>query len=686
MEPWELYAQQGGQPDQKQPEPWELYGAAADTAATSDPNSMLNIAKRGAINVVTGIPDFVATAGNLLLNPFGQLQTDTKNFDPAKPLFAGLPTAAPAVRQATGTPEMGTNAGFGQKVLETAIPVAATGGAQAVARGVKAAPSLASAAYDAVMNTGRNIIAPSVGATVGGDVGSKVDVALGGTGEKGGFIGGAIGGVAPSTVPRLATRAVENYYGTQARGDAPQIAEAAARQGVTPTAGMLGNEIIQGTENRASGQRGGTAVINARERALVQMREAADRAAAARGSTDPQPTPGTIGQSVVDTADQTAQNLRQRSSDVQQSMYDRIGNAPVNIAQTYAALRSEIASTDSITARPMQARLAALEDMMPRDRNGTVVVGPGGEINVPLGAFKDWRGGLGKQTQTLEAVPGGHLDKIYGPATDAMRETAISEGVSPAEFDMTQGVTRGLIGSGGPVNYFEKISGKEGTSGGQVGGMSPEGAFSHVVKGGEQTPQRLQQFEQHADPAALSQIAGDTLRLRAQTSLGSGGTGGTGAPVEGVRGGGAAGARNFANWWANMTPEARRILGGNVQPSMEDLHRLASAYNYPTRQTGLNRAIGGQSEGLATRIVGADALGSLFQSVGLPNWLGKGVGMYGLIPGVRSIRSHLLESDAARRGFTGERSPVAPNMSELIAAINAANVASQRRQPQQQDQ
>jgi hypothetical protein len=684
MEPWELYAQPSGQPDQKQPEPWELYAPAASEAAPSrDPYSTLSTVGRVATNAGAGMVDLSGGA----INAVAGLAEKAGIATPTEPTtvevspgvtrtFNGrVPSLAEGLRSTMGIPELPPEASNARRLAEAGMTGLVTGG-RSILDAVRSAPSAGQAAIDVAKAAGRTAVLPTAGAEVGSRIGEKVG------GDEGRFFGSVIGGAAAGNLPRLATRGMEQYYGAQARPDAADIAARAAQEGVTPTAGMLGNEKIQSAERQMAGARGSSGVISdARERALVQMREAADRAASNRGATDPSPTPGTIGQTIVDTADQTGQNLRQRSSDVQQAMYDRVGNAPVNVAQTYAALRSQIGSTDPITARPMQARLDALEQMMPRDKTGRVVIGPGGEINVPLGAFKDWRGGLGRQSQTLEAVPGGHLDQIYGPATDAMREAAISQGVSPAEFDMTQGVTRGLIGSGGPVNYFEKISGKEGTSGGQVGGMTPEGAFSHVVKGGEQNPQRLQQFEQHADPKAVAQIAGDTLRQRAQSTLGAGGSGGTGAPVEGIRGGGAAGARNFANWWENMTPEARRILGGNQQPTMENLAELAGAFNYPTRQTGLTRAVGGQTEGLGARIVGSEVLANIAQHMGLPSYVGRGLGMFGVIPASRYLHARAMESDTARRGMTGQRTPVAPNMDDLIAALNAANVVSQRRSP-----
>jgi hypothetical protein len=581
-----------------------------------------------------------------------------------------IPEVTPLLRQATGTPELPADASGTRRFLEGAATVGVGGGARAVGSAIQAAPTATAAILPAVTATARNIVAPVVGSEVGGNVGEKLG------GERGQVLGSLLGGLAGSAPSPSSV--VERYYGRQARPGADDIAAKAKAEGITPTAGMLGNEKIQDLERAISGK--GTAflpnpVVDARERTLVQMRERADQAATDRGALHPSPTPGTIGERVLDTADQTAQALKQRSSDVQQGMYDRIGNAPVNVASTYAALRSEIGSTDPITAKPMVQRLEALAQMMPRDRAGRVMVGANGEINVPINAFKDWTGGLGARTQTLEPVPGKHLSRIYGPARDAMRETAVAEGVSPAEFDITQGVTRSLVGSGGPVKYFEKIAGKEGTSGEQVGGMAPERAFNRVVD--EQNPQGLQRLEQHADPQALDRIAGDTLRLRTQETLGHGGTGGTGAPIEGVRGGGAAGARRFANWWESMSPEAQRILGGNRQGTMQNLSELSGAFNYPTRQTGLSRAMGSQLGGIGGRFAVANVLGEGAKAVGLPKSVGWGAGYFGVAPALNYLHGRLLESGAARRGMAGDYSTTAtPTMADLIAQLTAAGNAN----------
>lgn len=641
---------------------------APDPNAEPDPYGANATIGRVATGIVGGIPDLAIKAQNLGLNPFDMVGRGVDKLLGTETPQTKIPEITPLLRQATGTPELPEDASGARRFAEGAAQVAASGGARGVGLAIQNAPTAAAAVLPAAGAAARRIAVPIIGSEVGGNIGQAIG------GEKGQLIGSVAGGFAGST-PSPSSM-VERYYGRSARPDAPDIAARAERRGITPTAGMLGNERIQDLERTIAGRGTGpfpNPVINARERTLVQMREAADQAATARGAAHPSPTPGTVGENVLSTAEQAAQNLRGQSSAVQGGLMSRIGNeAPVNVAGTYAALRAEIARTDPGTAGPMVTRLQHLEQMMPRDQAGNVIVGQGGEINVPYSRIKDWRSNLGRGTQAQEPVKAGHLDQIYGPVTDAMRETAVSQGVQPAEFDAAMGVTRSLVGSGGPVKYFEKVAGKEGTAG-RVGAMPPERAFNRIVD--EQNPQGLQLLEQHA-PGALDRIAGDTLRMRAQETLGQGGTGGTGAPIEGVRGGGAAGARKFTNWWETMNPEAQRILGGNQQPAMQDLSQVSAAYNYPTRQTGLTRSMGGQMGGLAGRFAIAKVLGDAAKALGLPSAVGWGTGAYVAAPAINSLHGALLESAAARRGMTGNYTPqrqmsIADLLSQLVAASSS---------------
>jgi hypothetical protein len=656
-------------------------GKAASFLGAPDPNAPPDASGvnatigRVATGVVGGIPDLAIKIQNAKLNPFDMVGAGVDRLLGTQMPETKIPEVTPLLRQATGTPELPADASGARRLLEGAATVAAGGGAQGVGRAIAAtvpagATAGTAAILPAVAATARNIVAPVVGSEVGGAVGEKLG------GERGQVLGSLLGGLAGSAPSPSSL--VERYYGRQARPDAADIAAKAKAEGITPTAGMLGNEKIQDIERGISGK--GTAflsnpVVDARERTLVQMREAADRAAADRGAAHPSPTPGTIGEHVLDTAEQTARGLRGESSAAQQALMDRVGpQSPVNVAGTYAALKKEIGSVSPDVAKPMLARLDALEQMMPRDQTGRVVVGPGGEINIPYERMKSWRSNLGRTTQTQESLATNNLKQVYGPATDAMRETAISRGVTPAEFDAAMEVTRTLKGSGGPVRYFEKIAGKEGTSGGRVGGLPPERAFNRVVD--EQNPEGLQRLEQHA-PQALDRIAGDTLRLRTQETLGHGGTGGTGAPIEGIRGGGAAGARRFADWWASMSPEAQRILGGNRQGTMQNLSELSGAFNYPTRQTGLSRAMGAQLGGIGGRFAVANVLGQGAQALGLPKSVGWGAGYFGLAPVLNYLHGRMLESGAARRGMSGDYSTTAtPTIADLIAQLTAAGNAN----------
>ena len=276
----------------------------APTPGEPDASGINATIGRVATGIIGGVPDMAIKVQNAGLNPFDMVGRGVdKLMGNAPP--PRIPEVTPLLRQATGTPELPEDASTARRALEGAATVAGGGGAQAVGRAIQAAPTAAAAVMPAAAAATRNIVAPLVGSEVGGKVGEKVG------GEKGQVLGSLLGGMV-SNVPGPSS-AVERYYGRQARPDAPAIAAAAERQGITPTAGMLGNEKIQEVERAISGR--GTLpmtnnpVVAARERTLVQMREQADQHCRSSRSSTPEPTAGTIGEHVLDTAEQTATEL-----------------------------------------------------------------------------------------------------------------------------------------------------------------------------------------------------------------------------------------------------------------------------------------------------------------------------------------------------------------------------------------
>ena len=81
---------------------------------------------------------------------------------------------------------------------------------------------------------------------------------------------------------------------------------------------------------------------------------------------------------------------------------------------------------------------------------------------VAYGALKDWRQDLGRQMEGREALHPDYERELYSRATDAMRNTAVEQGVSGDRFDALQRLTRGFHqtpnGAEGPLPMVKRVS------------------------------------------------------------------------------------------------------------------------------------------------------------------------------------------------------------------------------------
>jgi hypothetical protein len=653
----------------------EMQPPAQAAGDQPDPNSPLNIGARAAAGAAFGVPDTLATATNAIAGLAEKAGIATPRG--SQPPLVAAPDATPEARAFVER----ANASQGRLPIPSQVArqalASATGGragldmpadagpAQAIGEGALTGVlgGLGTGAYNTALAARRampavgKVISTAVAPAAGSYYGGKLGEGLGG--ETGADIGSLLGGAAVMGGPML-RRGVEQHYAQYGAPDAAQIADTAAKYGITPTAGMLGNTAGQQLEHQLSGVRGGRDVIDAaRQKASAGIASAADTAAVARGATTDRPEPGTIGADVITAAGAARQNLGDRVSALQSDLENRVGpGTQVDVSSVLSAMNNVVRDpvtnqlrAPSTTAQPVTSRIQSLQDL--QDPNtGTV----------RYEALKNFRSDLGRTTQSTEGVPSHMADQIYGPITKAMQDAAAARGVPPQEFAAAQNETRQIAGSGGPLNYFTRIAGQPGTSGETIGGMRPQQAYSSVVKAGEQSPQLLQPFEKYAPPGAFDQIMGDALRNRIQQTL------------EAKR---ATNLSGFQNWWDNLTPEAQRMYGGNQQAALQDFSNLAGRLNYPTQQTGLTKSMGGQMGEIGARLSIADLLSKALQASGIPGAgsVGRIAGYFGAYPALGYARARGLESEAARRGMTGNFSRPLPSAGDLNAILAAAQAA-----------
>jgi hypothetical protein len=382
--------------------------AASDKiAALDDPYSARSTVGRVATDIITGIPDLAIKIQNAGLNPFTLPARVADKLLGTEQPTTPIPEIGPYVRSAIGVPDLPQDASTVRRLGEAAATMVGSVGTGAPA-----------ASREIV----RDVVKPMAGATVGGNVGGWVG------GDTGSLLGSLIGGVGPSFAAQRGARG--------ARPDATEIAEAAQRQSVTPTAGMVGDLTVQAQENALSGKRGSSGVISqARQTALEQMRAAAERGIEARQAL-PAATPETADiHNVATTARAQGTDV---SSAAQQRLMDRVGpTRSVDVAPVIAEMERVRSTTDPGTYAPIDARVEYLRQMLPRDPQGNVT-----GSTVDYQRFKDWRSGLGRRMNNLDPIPGRFSGGIYDAATGAMRDTATAAGVHPQEFALAQDITR----------------------------------------------------------------------------------------------------------------------------------------------------------------------------------------------------------------------------------------------------
>jgi len=513
--------------------------AGEDTAA--NPGGVSATTGRVITGAATGIPDL----GIGLYNAGARA---TGNPD------SQVTPLGPQVNAALGGADMPADAGPLRKVLEAGGSALVGGGATSIARAAMAAPTWASAALPSVGALFSSTVAPTLGSSGGAKLGQMAAHKMGWDEETGSLIGSLLGGTAYPAGRATYDQLRHGYYADKALPNAPDIAAAAERQGITPSAGMLGNDIIKSAEKNYSGDPGASNYTSNLRRGIREdIGAVIDRAAEARGSTNPNPTPGDIGYDVAQIARLGVDDANAQSSRGQQQLMTRIGpRTDTDVSGILAAMERIRNQTDPGTAAPIDARVNTMRQMLPRDPEGNII-----STDVPYERVKDWRTNLRERSQGYDAVPGRFASQIYDETTGAMRDAGASQGVPPGYFDTVQGRTARLTGEGGPVQTLEPISDVR----------DPMAAYQYVRQG-EQAPGNLRTLEATGNPAVGGAL-GDYIRMMANNTINTANSRG---PV------------NFANRWEGMTQGARDVFGGPQQPALNDAATLARAYDYPPNQ------------------------------------------------------------------------------------------------------
>ncbi|WLB24968.1 hypothetical protein QIH85_24105 [Bradyrhizobium japonicum] len=596
-------------------------------ALDPDPYSAGNTADRILTSTMTAIPD----TGIALYNA-GARAVGAPN--------AQVDYLAPQMRANAGAQELPADAPTSRRLLEAGTSALLGGGAR-VANALRGGE-----VGTAATRLATDVVAPTITSHIGGQVGEAVG------GETGALIGSLVGGAAPGVAGNVGRAGVRYAYSDAGRPDAPQIAAASERAGITPTPGMLGNKSVQDLEASLQRKPGSAQRIqDARDLARQQMVASVNRVADARGGT--MDNPAVIGDVAAQTARDTAADLSARSSAAQQRLMDRIGpDTPVPVQgvleRGYGLMTDPTVSVP--TAGAIDRRVTGqLVPRLNRDASGQLIYDASGSPTAPYAAVRSFRSDLGRSFDQGATPPA--TKELYGPVTAAMERTAVDQGVPLQDFRNAQARTRQIEGRGG-INEELRA----------VGDRDPQLAYNYLFKGGEKNPERLAAFEAAtAGDPRLGDVMGSHLRVLNDETLANN----------------APGAVNFANRIENMHPDALDVVAGSPQAAqrLRDVAVAARASHRPTQQGGAGNMAMDVASSISDRLAGGGGGAMLAHALGLPPWVGSALGYLGPRQ-YNAARASILMSPSARAGMLGQPTPFRrPTTNDLAAVLSAINAS-----------
>jgi hypothetical protein len=261
-------------------------------------------------------------------------------------------------------------------------------------------------------------------------------------------------------------------------------------------------------------------------------------------------------------------------------------------------------------------------------------------------------------SEGVGGVPGRYAGQVEDAHTNFMRDAAVNGGVPPSVFDRIQQFTarmkgtNDITGEQGPIPRLEALN--------QQVTRNPETGYN-FLKRGEQNPENLSLLQQTRQPD-VSTLFGDYLRRLGNETINN--------PNQG-----APGPRQLATRVENMNAQSRPLLFGPQEQRANDIAMLARALNAPTRQGGLGQTMGNINAGIPGTLTAGEIGASIGRATGTPGGAtaGRAIG-YGIGPLRRAIGGRLMQGDTAMNALAGGPRQGNYQISDLVAAINAASI------------
>jgi hypothetical protein len=275
-------------------------------------------------------------------------------------------------------------------------------------------------------------------------------------------------------------------------------------------------------------------------------------------------------------------------------------------------------------------------------------------VAAPYADVRAYRTELGRDLDLPGGQRLGPAAQLYGPTTDAMRATAERQNVPRQDFENTMARTQAVETTpahiGDPTGDYRSLM--------DVAVKKPDEAYAYLNRAEQNAPD-MAMLEAMQHPS-FGGIMGDLIRQIGREGINN--------PNEG-----AAGPRQTATRLEGINPESKSIIYGDQAPAMRDVETTTRAYNYPTSQTGINRAMGGATD---RNMVGV-MLSNVLDNMGGP--VGAALTM-GAMPLLTRLRAGALNSPQTLNALRGGAAPAPANISDLAAAMSAAAAANDRLQ------
>jgi hypothetical protein len=442
-----------------------------------------------AANAVAGSAGRIAGAG-VDLDPYigaadygigglNALKAVASKYAPALKGYPDLPTASGLVTSAIGAPSFSPDASPVQRYGEAAVTGALNPGSA-----IRSALQM-------------------VGATGGGDVGGAIASYYGGPfWEKlGRWLGTGAGAAATTKVTDPQALA-----GPQA----PDVGQAAANTGITPTFGSVAGPVGRGMEQ---GLRAfplvNIPIVSAQTRLEEGVRQANLDAAAAvnRGPLAPEINADAIGTHLINAARTRSAAIKADAGQQFENLYNQLpaGNSTlVDATPVLDAIRAQ-ANSPNVSGQQkadLMDRYNYLQSMTygQPGYNGPRFQGVTPVNAIPIGQIARFRSELGDDMNTMRGIDATAQGPARDAVTGAMQNTFNRAGLGPQFQAVNDNYSRN-IGPGTPTDTLDTIGGKPitGKPGLYNGGMNEKGAYNYLANS-VQSPSNLEPLVDPSNP------------------------------------------------------------------------------------------------------------------------------------------------------------------------------------------